>query len=59
VIENEPTTDAPASFLQFHKNVTYFLDMAAASHLTRYQAPWLIKGIGKDPYIKYTRQRAI
>ncbi|MBC2607503.1 glucosamine-6-phosphate deaminase [Pelagicoccus albus] len=41
-IEAEPVESLPASFLQAHDNVCFFLDQAAASELTRFRQPWLV-----------------
>ncbi|MFZ9090067.1 MAG: PIG-L family deacetylase, partial [Planctomycetaceae bacterium] len=35
----------PATFLQHHSNTTFLLDSAAASNLTRHDAPWLVTGV--------------
>src|SRR5690606_17147581 len=40
-VEDEDTEQVPASFLQNHDNVTFVLDEAAASQLTRFKSPWL------------------
>lgn len=40
-IEKEITEDIPASLLQNHEDVTFVLDEAAASELTRFKYPWL------------------
>ncbi len=42
-IEGEVTSDVPATFLQQHKNTTFILDQEAASELTQYKTPWLVK----------------
>ena len=39
-IEAEMDKSVPASFLQKHKNITFFLDAQAASQLTRIARPW-------------------
>ncbi|PXA04164.1 glucosamine-6-phosphate deaminase [Coraliomargarita sinensis] len=41
-VEAEPTGVLPASFLQLHKNATFYIDRAAASELTRIKRPWLV-----------------
>jgi len=41
-IEKTPDAGVPASFLQLHKNVTLFIDRAAATELTRCKYPWLV-----------------
>jgi glucosamine-6-phosphate deaminase len=40
-IEGEVTEMIPATFLQSHPNVKYYLDHAAASDLTKIKTPWL------------------
>ncbi len=41
-IEEEPTAALPASFLQRHDQVTFYIDQAASSELTRIKRPWLV-----------------
>lgn len=43
--EGEVTSLIPASYLQEHNNATFVLDQAAASKLTRINAPWLVEKI--------------
>ena len=40
-VENDDTEHVPASLLQNHDNVTFIVDEAAASELTRNKSPWL------------------
>jgi len=40
-VEEDDTETVPASFLQNHDNVTFVIDEAAASQLTRIKSPWL------------------
>ena len=42
IIENKPTDNYPASFLQMHKNAKAVLDLNAAQQLTRISRPWLV-----------------
>ena len=42
IVEGEPTEACPASLLQKHDNVSFFVDETAASLLTRVVAPWLV-----------------
>ena len=42
VVEGEITNVRPASFLQNHENVKFFVDKGAASELTREKSPWLV-----------------
>jgi glucosamine-6-phosphate deaminase len=41
-IENEPSPQIPASFIQEHDSAEFVLDHAASSELTRYRTPWLV-----------------
>ena len=41
-IEGEPDVEVAATFLQAHPNATCYLDLAAASELTRIKTPWLL-----------------
>lgn len=47
-IEAVPTATLPASFLQAHNNVTFYIDPAAASELTRMKLPWLVGTVQWD-----------
>jgi len=40
-VEKEITEDIPASLLQNHEDVSFILDVAASSELTRFKYPWL------------------
>jgi len=42
-IEGEISSQVPATYLQDHKNVTFVIDKDAASLLTQYNTPWLVK----------------
>ena len=48
-IEGYANPGIPATFLQDHPNTLFLLDDAAASHLTRIQAPWLLGDVQWDP----------
>lgn len=41
-IEGEVSSEVPATFLQDHEDVTFMIDNAAASELTRYETPWVV-----------------
>ncbi len=41
-IENKPTAAIPATFLQEHAHVKFYLDTAAAENLTRVETPWKV-----------------
>ncbi|MBS1655791.1 MAG: glucosamine-6-phosphate deaminase, partial [Bacteroidetes bacterium] len=40
-VEDDDTEQVPASLLQNHDDVTFVVDEAAASELTRFKSPWL------------------
>ena len=42
-VEGEISGDVPATYLQLSDNVEFVLDVAAASELTRFDTPWLVK----------------
>ena len=42
VTEDNPSTDCPASLLQGHENISFYVDQNAAAQLTRVVAPWVI-----------------
>lgn len=42
-VESELTGDVPATYLQLSDNVEFVLDEDAASNLTRFDTPWLVK----------------
>lgn len=44
-IEEEPSRRVTASYLQEHRNATFYLDRAAASELTREKTPWLVREV--------------
>ena len=41
-VEDKVSDTLPASYLQLHNNANVCIDLAAASHLTRIQRPWLV-----------------
>jgi glucosamine-6-phosphate deaminase len=41
-VEGEVDTEVAATFLQRHRDTTFFLDQAAAAELTRIATPWLV-----------------
>ena len=43
-IEGKVTSKKPATYLQNHSNVTFVLDVEAASLLTRINTPWVVDG---------------
>jgi glucosamine-6-phosphate deaminase len=42
-VEGEISSDVPATFLQLSQHVEFILDQDAASMLTRFDTPWLVK----------------
>jgi glucosamine-6-phosphate deaminase len=42
-IQGDVSSEIPATFLQNHANVTFVLDQSAASELTRFKTPWLVR----------------
>jgi glucosamine-6-phosphate deaminase len=42
MVEDEPTNQVPASYIQFHSNARVFLDNGAALQLIRMKTPWLL-----------------
>src|SRR5690606_9007359 len=44
-VEGDITPDVPATFLQLSQNVEFVLDEDAASLLTRFDTPWLVKDV--------------
>jgi glucosamine-6-phosphate deaminase len=42
-VEGEISSDVPATYLQLSNNVEFVLDQDAASDLTRFATPWLVK----------------
>jgi glucosamine-6-phosphate deaminase len=42
-VEGEISSDVPATYLQLSEHVEFVLDMDAASELTRFNTPWLVK----------------
>ena len=47
-VEGEVTPAIPATYLQRHQNVEFFLDEAAAEGLTRRRTPWLVDSVQWD-----------
>lgn len=40
-VEEGVSNEVAASFLQEHRNATFYIDEAAAAHMTRFACPWL------------------
>ncbi len=47
-VEGQPETACPASALQLHQNAEVFLDLSAASRLTRLSEPWRVTSCDWD-----------
>jgi glucosamine-6-phosphate deaminase len=47
-VEEAPSPDVSATYLQLHPNATCYVDRAAASELTREKTPWLVKHVKWD-----------
>lgn len=56
-VEEEMSSEVPATYLQLSDNVEFILDEEAASFLTRYDTPWLVKDCIWDE--KLTRKAVI
>ncbi len=48
-VEEPPNRRVTASYLQEHRNATFYADRSAASELTRQKTPWLVKYVEWDP----------
>ena len=44
-VEEPPTSDVTASYLQEHPNASFYLDRPAAGELTRVKTPWLVRDV--------------
>ena len=55
-VEGDVTPAIPATYLQQHSNVEFFLDEAAADGLTRRRTPWLV---GQVEWDETTIRRAV
>ena len=44
-VEEPPSTEVAATFLQHHRNAAFYVDRAAAANLTRERAPWLVEDV--------------
>lgn len=52
-VEGEISSEVPATYLQLSENVEFVLDVDAASLLTRFDTPWLVKDcVWNDEMIK-------
>ena len=48
-VEEKPSTDVTATFLQMHPNATFYLSVAAAGGLTRMRTPWAVDRVTWTP----------
>ncbi|MEE9349125.1 MAG: glucosamine-6-phosphate deaminase [Flavobacteriaceae bacterium] len=55
-IEGKISSQVPATYLQYHKNVTFVLDQGAGTELTRNKTPWLV---GTCEWVEELRAKAI
>ncbi len=44
-VEGPVHPDVPATYLQDHPNATFYMDAAAAAHLTRRDTPWIVEEV--------------
>ncbi|WP_413670907.1 glucosamine-6-phosphate deaminase [Mucilaginibacter sp. Mucisp86] len=51
-VEGEISGEVPATYLQLSQHVEFVLDEAAASELTRFDTPWLVKDCVWDSQLK-------
>jgi len=51
-VEGEISGDVPATYLQLSQHVEFVLDQDAASELTRFNTPWLVKDCVWDKLLK-------
>lgn len=51
-VEGEISSEVPATYLQLSDNVEFILDEPAASELTRFKTPWLVKDCVWDNELK-------
>jgi glucosamine-6-phosphate deaminase len=47
-VEEPPSPEVSATYLQLHQSATFYVDRAAASELTREKTPWLVKHVEWD-----------
>ncbi|KLT63709.1 glucosamine-6-phosphate deaminase [Pedobacter sp. BMA] len=50
-VEGEISSDVPATYLQLSNNVEFIIDQDAASQLTRFDKPWLVKDCDWNPQL--------
>ena len=55
-VEDEPNRSVTATYLQQHDNVSFYVDRAAASKLTREETPWMV---GEVNWNQHLAKRAV
>ena len=55
-VEEEPTRSITASYLQQHREASFYVDRAAASALTREQTPWVVASVDWN---RHSAKRAV
>lgn len=50
-VEGEISGEVPASFLQLAQNIEFIIDTDAASELTRFNTPWLVKDCNWNKFL--------
>lgn len=50
-VEEAPNKAVTATYLQSHRNAAFYIDRAAAMHLTREATPWLVKNVDWTPFM--------
>lgn len=50
-VEEAPSRRVTATYLQGHRNTTFYVDRAAASALTRIETPWLVRSVDWDDHL--------
>lgn len=48
-VEEAPSSQVSATYLQLHNNATFYVDRAAAGELTREKTPWLVRRVDWTP----------
>ncbi|MEM1268448.1 MAG: glucosamine-6-phosphate deaminase, partial [Bacteroidota bacterium] len=44
-VEEEPNKQVTATYLQLHRDATFYIDQAASNELTRIKTPWLVRQV--------------
>jgi glucosamine-6-phosphate deaminase len=51
-VEEDPSPRVPATYLQDHPQVTFVIDIAAASRLTAIETPWMVGRVNWTPQLE-------